>query len=204
MPFCVQCGMEVNPADRFCSKCGAPANRTPQDSTATGGPTPAETPQETAGAQNGGPEPKYVGVGLRFLAQIFDAIPILIFWFIVGNRIAAATGGLKADGFDLKGIPALVLMLLTLAFIILYFTVLETWWHGQSLGKKILGIRVLTENGGQVSPGQSFLRNALRLVDGFMAYLVAAIFIWRSGKKQRLGDRLAGTVVVRKNTAFPR
>jgi uncharacterized RDD family membrane protein YckC len=44
---------------------------------------------------------------------------------------------------------------------------------------------------------QAFKRNILRVIDGFFAYLIGAILIWRSDKQQRLGDTIAKTVVVK-------
>ena len=44
------------------------------------------------------------------------------------------------------------------------------------------------------------LRNVLRIVDGQLAYLVGAILVMTSRTKQRLGDRVAGTVVVRRSS----
>jgi uncharacterized RDD family membrane protein YckC len=44
---------------------------------------------------------------------------------------------------------------------------------------------------------QAFTRNILPVIDGLLAYLIGAILIWRSDKKQRLGDRIAKTVVIK-------
>ena len=195
MPFCTKCGDQLKDSDLFCSQCGAAVTGTnrenpPKDMT--------DVVQESAVSENKSPvlEPK--GVGIRFLAQIFDAFPILFFYFFAGNMIAASVGGKTPDGFQLEGGPALALMLMTMIFSILYFTLLEAWWNGQSLGKKLLRIKVVNEDGSSINLSTSFLRNALRVVDAFFGYLVGAIFIWRSPKKQRLGDRLAGTIVVKK------
>jgi uncharacterized RDD family membrane protein YckC len=43
----------------------------------------------------------------------------------------------------------------------------------------------------------ALIRNILRIVDGLFVYLVGAILVWKSDKRQRLGDRVAHTVVVR-------
>ena len=44
---------------------------------------------------------------------------------------------------------------------------------------------------------QAFTRNILRVIDGLLIYLIGAILIWKSDKKQRLGDSIAKTVVVK-------
>jgi uncharacterized RDD family membrane protein YckC len=58
-------------------------------------------------------------------------------------------------------------------------------------------IKVVREDGGKINMTQAFLRTILRVIDGLLAYLIGAILIWRSDKKQRLGDSIAKTVVVK-------
>lgn len=72
--------------------------------------------------------------------------------------------------------------------------------QGATIGKMVLGIRVVRLDGSPISWGQSISRNLLRLIDQIpygIPYLLGAILIWTSSTKQRLGDRLADTVVVR-------
>jgi uncharacterized RDD family membrane protein YckC len=56
---------------------------------------------------------------------------------------------------------------------------------------------VALETGEPIDWQASTVRNVLRLIDGLVFYLVGMIVIWLSDKQQRLGDRLAGTVVAR-------
>ena len=67
-----------------------------------------------------------------------------------------------------------------------------------SLGKMALGLRVIRTDGAPISWTESIIRNLLRIIDGLFVYLVGAILIWTSPLKQRLGDRVAKTVVVRR------
>jgi uncharacterized RDD family membrane protein YckC len=137
----------------------------------------------------------YAGVGLRAVAVIIDTI-LLAF---VGYLIALATGGTTAAGFELEGGPAF----LWLAIGIGYYIVLEAQ-GGATFGKRILGLRVVRlEGGGPIGWQASVTRNLLRLVDGFFFYLVGAIIVWTSDKKQRLGDKVAETVVIRARAAAP-
>jgi uncharacterized RDD family membrane protein YckC len=53
-------------------------------------------------------------------------------------------------------------------------------------------------DGSPISWSESVIRNLLRIIDGLFGYLVGAILIWTSPLKQRLGDRVANTVVIRK------
>lgn len=81
-------------------------------------------------------------------------------------------------------------------FYIGYYTYLEGS-RGQTIGKMITKIKVVREDGKPIDMNQAFTRNILRIVDCFIGYLIGAILIWRSGKKQRLGDRVAKTIVVK-------
>ena len=127
-------------------------------------------------------EMQYVGVGPRFLALLIDAI------------IIGVVGGILGVIFrNSPGLSGGVTGLLTLA----YFIVLEAT-QGATLGKMALGLRVTRTDGSPISLGESIIRNLLRIIDGLLVYLVGAIFVWTSPLKQRLGDRVAHTVVVRR------
>ena len=90
----------------------------------------------------------------------------------------------------------MITLFATIVLSILYMSLTEAYWHGQSLGKKILGIQVVAETGGRCSFRQALVRNILRLVDGIVFYLVGLVLALRSKQRQRLGDRAAGTVVI--------
>jgi len=82
------------------------------------------------------------------------------------------------------------------AFWMAYGTVLEWRWRGQTLGKRVLGLRVIDAQGLRLQFPQIAIRNLLRVVDGLpMLYLVGGIAAFVSRKGQRLGDLAANTVV---------
>lgn len=130
------------------------------------------------------------GNGIRAVAVIID----LVVWAIIGYVIAIATGSTTGTGFELEGPPAFIWYV---SFFV-YYIVLEAQF-GQTLGKKAVGIKVVTESGGPIDYQASIVRNVLRIVDGLFFYLIGAIFVWRSADAQRLGDRVANTVVVSAN-----
>ena len=70
--------------------------------------------------------------------------------------------------------------------------------QGATLGKMALGLRVVKTDGSPITWTDSIIRNLLRIIDGLFIYLVGAIFVWTSPLKQRLGDRAAHTVVVKR------
>jgi uncharacterized RDD family membrane protein YckC len=87
-----------------------------------------------------------------------------------------------------------------------YHCACELFFRGQSPGKRIMGIRVVRDDGSPVSPGASFLRNLLRFADTFLFLPVAFISMAASRGFRRLGDWAAGTLVVYtpKALALPR
>lgn len=138
----------------------------------------------------------YVGIGRRAVALILDSIVLFTAFWAIGYVIGALTGGLVAGGFDLTGAPALVAMVAWFAIGFGYFIVLEAR-SGQTLGKRLTGLRVVNEDGTPITMSTSIVRNGLRIIDGLMVYAVGAVSIAISGKNQRLGDHVANTVVVR-------
>lgn len=88
---------------------------------------------------------------------------------------------------------------------IFYNLVCDIWLNGQTIGKKVMKIKVISLNGTQASFSQYLLRWVFRLVDIFITNgLVAFICVAMSQKKQRLGDMVAGTTVIKTEprTAF--
>jgi uncharacterized RDD family membrane protein YckC len=82
-----------------------------------------------------------------------------------------------------------------------YGGLFETFWNGQTPGKRALGLRVLTVDGQPINALQAVLRNILRAVDGLPlmplpVYMVGLVACAMNRKYQRLGDLACGTIVV--------
>ncbi|GAA0249527.1 hypothetical protein GCM10009000_077190 [Halobacterium noricense] len=77
---------------------------------------------------------------------------------------------------------------------------IEGFWDGYTIGKRLFGIRVVQENGTPCTLGSSVVRNLLEIIDGLFYYLIGFISMAMTDKRQRLGDRVAGTVVVRETS----
>ena len=135
-----------------------------------------------------------VGVGRRAVAVLIDSILL----FIVGYLIAFAAGGTTQDGFNVQGGPAFLWLAIGLA----YYIIMEAL-SGATLGKKAMGLKVMKEGGEPIDWKASIVRNVLRLIDGFFFYLVGAIVVWASKKRQRLGDMAANTLVVKARVVLP-
>jgi uncharacterized membrane protein SpoIIM required for sporulation/uncharacterized RDD family membrane protein YckC len=150
------------------------------------------------------------GLGSRLLASMVDVAVIIGIFFalLLGGILAGVTtaGMVTADA----GVVFFaVLILLLYAVVWGYFVVFEAIWHGQTPGKRVAGIRVVLLNGLPVGWRESALRNLVRAADMFPppAALVGSLMILFSPRGQRLGDVLAGTMVVREKfvtNAHPR
>jgi uncharacterized RDD family membrane protein YckC len=196
MAFCHKCGAELQPGDRFCAACGAPVREAAPPPTPPAPAPHGATPNATAAVAAGALD--YKGVGIRFVAHLVDLIIVGIVFGISGRIIAGIFGGVTRGGFELHGGPAFIFILLNFVVFMGYFILLEANWNGQTVGKKLVGIRVAREDGGPIDMQQAAIRNLLRIIDALpFLYLVGVILIWTSDKKQRLGDRVANTVVVK-------
>ena len=91
---------------------------------------------------------------------------------------------------------------LVFLFIIFAYFILMEAYVGWTVGKKILGMRVVDEAGNKIGLSKSVLRNLLRLVDGLPAFSILGIILIASSEKgQRFGDHIAKTYVIRHFTA---
>ncbi len=145
-----------------------------------------------------GIEYEFASLFRRFLAIMIDNLLLLLL-----PAITIALFLLKPE--DISGHPLRFLVMVfsvVLLFIVggyLYHSLLEGLF-GQTLGKKLCGIRVLKEDFTPCGLSGGFLRNLLRIADAFFYYLVAVISLAGTLKWQRIGDLVANTVVVRKKS----
>jgi len=80
----------------------------------------------------------------------------------------------------------------------LYQILFEWFWQGQTIGKRLLRLRVMDSSGLKIQFSQIVIRNLLRAVDFIPAgYMVGGITAFVNKKSQRLGDLAANTIVVR-------
>jgi uncharacterized RDD family membrane protein YckC len=138
------------------------------------------------------------GIGSRFIAILVDYLIWGFVFLILG--IAAAIiipalhffGGVSANWAI--GIFVLIVFLLQWG----YFALFEAFGNGRTPGKRVARIRVIHQSGRGINFVESLARNLVRFVDyfpGFYAVGIVAIFLSR--RNQRLGDMVAGTLVVR-------
>jgi uncharacterized RDD family membrane protein YckC len=132
------------------------------------------------------PKLDYQGVGIRFAAALIDLIiaffiPFLFIFILVLP--------------SLENIEVFFLAILIVVFFPFAYDIILEGTKGATIGKMVCGIRVVHEDGTPCDMPSAIVRNLLRLIDGSIGY-----FIWTSDKKQRLGDKVAKTVVVKIKT----
>jgi uncharacterized RDD family membrane protein YckC len=141
---------------------------------------------------------QYAGLAVRFAALAIDTLLFCAVFFPVtrivkGVWIMRATDHRWAGGLFITD----PLCLTFLALMVLYFVLLEGW-VGATLGKWLLGLRVVRAEGGPPGLARSAVRNFLRLVDGLPAFsILGVVLILRSPERARFGDQVAGTRVIR-------
>ncbi|MFH1501642.1 MAG: RDD family protein [Candidatus Eisenbacteria bacterium] len=143
-------------------------------------------------------EPDYAGVWVRLSAIVLDVV-ILSAVFFPATRVIKGTWLMtRADHSWVSGHYVTdPLCLVFLGCMFLYFFLLEGM-VGATLGKRLLGLRVVGVDGGRAGLLRSLLRNVLRVVDGLPTLgLVAAVLISTSEERTRFGDRVAETRVIR-------
>jgi len=186
MPFCPKCGSEVPIDAKFCVSCGATLGQVSPP------PPPPPAGYSPAGA--------LADLGSRIVAGLIDFIiigiiaAILVFVAFMPAIVGPAwiMGG-YGFGWGWFGGMFAVQFLLWL----IYFTYFEGT-SGQTIGKKFAHIRVVKEDGPRCDFGSALIRSILRIVDSLPTlYILGIILIAATDKRQRLGDMLAKTVVIK-------
>jgi len=78
-----------------------------------------------------------------------------------------------------------------------YFALFEAFWNGQTPGKRLMKVRVIQQSGRALGLFESMARNLIRIIDMLpIFYFIGALCVFVSRRQQRLGDMVAGTLVV--------
>ena len=136
------------------------------------------------------------GIGSRFMAVFLDmliqiALYVVLFFMAVG--LAAVNDFSKSRSMWILAVWSLVVFCIYWG----YYAAFEIFWQGQTPGKRWAGIRVIKESGRPINAFEAITRNLMRVVDlfpGFYGFGVVTMMLNR--KNRRLGDFVAGTIVV--------
>ncbi|MGM0843612.1 MAG: RDD family protein [Bacillota bacterium] len=141
------------------------------------------------------------GLGSRAAAFMIDQalLGIINFFIIIGLvlflDIQNSYFFLEETPFSSGAIAIVVVAIFLLNWG--YFFAYEFFSGGRTLGKTLIGIRVIQDNGQSITLLSSFIRNLMRVIDMLPAYYIVGMFmVFFHGKHKRLGDLTAGTVVV--------
>jgi uncharacterized RDD family membrane protein YckC len=140
--------------------------------------------------------------GIVFSFPLASVMSRFLAWLIDFGCISAIASGLGLLTAVLRiisvDVAQAVMVLGYFMISIGYGIILEWFWRGQTVGKRLLGLRVVDEQGLKLQFSQVLIRNLLRFVDMLpLFYVVGGLTSLLSTRAQRLGDWAATTIVVR-------
>lgn len=143
-------------------------------------------------------EYRLAGPGSRFVAQSLDLLIVGAVMVVLGfGSIALAVG--TGDG----NLAVLVFVLATFVLLFGYFWFFEALWTGQTVGKRVMKLRVVGDRGEPLTFVHASVRNLIRIIDFLpFGYGIGLAVLFANGRGKRLGDLAAGTVVVREGAAI--
>jgi uncharacterized RDD family membrane protein YckC len=139
-------------------------------------------------------------LGRRVAAAVIDTLIVLILLVVVAKTLGDEGATKRSIWAETSGSPRAVFLLLAFA----YFVGTELVW-AQTIGKRVMKLRVVGLDGAKLAPGPALIRNVVRVVDWLPGlYIVGAISVYTTGeRRQRLGDLAAKTKVVADDTPPP-
>jgi uncharacterized RDD family membrane protein YckC len=154
-----------------------------------------ETPEQTS------IEFPLAGIGSRFLAHLIDMLIQIAIGTVLGLLFFGASltlPGAFRDASETVNLWIAAFLILA-AFLLFYgyYIFFESIWNGQSPGKRLTHIRVIKDSGQPITVIDAVGRNLMRIIDQLpFAYGIGVLCAWISPQSKRLGDYVAGTVVV--------
>ena len=137
------------------------------------------------------------GIGSRFLALAFDTLLQFVVVIVVWIAIAFLLPDLSVYWVNAATWTIAILILFFFVLYWGYYAIFEALWNGQTPGKRHAKIRVIKDSGRAITAFEAIGRNLLRVIDWLPSfYAVGIITMFLNEKNKRLGDFVAGTVVV--------
>jgi uncharacterized RDD family membrane protein YckC len=136
------------------------------------------------------------GIGSRFLAVAVDTV-LQVSMYVAGFLTLAVFTPFSALRSTLTSVGPAVAILFGFSVYWGYFALFEVLWSGRTPGKRLAGIRVIKESGRPINAFEAIGRNVLRAIDFLPAlYVVGVVCMMLNRNSRRLGDYVAGTIVV--------
>jgi uncharacterized RDD family membrane protein YckC len=134
-------------------------------------------------------------VGDRILGQLLDSLVKIAYGIMVYIIVQIFSLDNLFDGLDQWSIIAIISVIgLPVMF---YSLIQESLWEGQTIGKKLMKVKVIKLDGYQAGFGDYLIRWLFRLIDISVGNgVIGLITIVSSSKNQRLGDMAAGTAII--------
>lgn len=146
------------------------------------------------------PEPDLESASPALLRRraVATVIDLAVCYFVIETAILAVLMVAFTDFFVAPNSDAFALSIVGLVPIYLLYTFCFEWRYTRTPGKKRMGLLVVEADGSRLGLRTAAVRNIVRYVDWLPAgYAVGWLLARRSSTGKRLGDRLAGTLVVR-------
>lgn len=150
------------------------------------------------------------GIGSRFIAALIDNVILTVLLIGLNIAILVLIGSLAGDPAAIEqgieqteedwvvGLVIAIYALLNFSIWWGYYLLFEWLWHGQTIGKRTVHIRVVRVDGAPVSFVPVAVRNLVRIIDLLpVGYAVGVITMFCNRESRRLGDFAAGTLVVK-------
>lgn len=140
-----------------------------------------------------------VGIGSRFIAALIDSLIIGVTLGII-TLVMVVIGNNAPEG--VQTILTALGILISFIFFWGYYIFFEMRSNGRSPGKNVANLRVIRQDGTPITLTESIVRNLIRIIDFFPgAYGLGVVTMFIDGQSRRLGDIVAGTLVVRDEEA---
>ena len=134
-------------------------------------------------------------VGDRILGQLLDTVVKAAYVISVFYILSYTGSSNYLDFEDSWSTRAVIIMIISP--VVIYSLVQESLWEGQTIGKKIMKMKVIKIDGYQAGFGDYLIRWLFRTIDILIGSgIIGLIFIATNKKSQRLGDIAAGTAVI--------
>ena len=138
------------------------------------------------------------GIGHRCLAYLADLLLLFFFWVVAYFVFTLLVSDVLGFFQGLGGLARTLLVVGLFATQWVYWTASEVLMEGQTPGKRLVGLRVVRTDGSPVGGLECAVRNLARLVDALpVFYAVGCLSVLFTRQHRRLGDLLAGTLLVR-------
>jgi uncharacterized RDD family membrane protein YckC len=143
-------------------------------------------------------------VGTRFLAALIDhaiQLGVILAVLLILSQVSGLFQGMSpGKSVSMWALAIYLVIIFVVSFG--YFSFFETIWNGQTPGKRWMRLRVIREDGRPVTFFEAFVRNILRTMDfAPSGYAIGVVTVILSPEARRIGDYVAGTVVVKERAS---